>query len=466
LTYRQLLAENRDFRHLWLGQVVAEIGQWLNNISVLALTLELAGAESQGRAVAFYAIARHLPLFLFGPVAGVVADRFNRKHVMIWADVVRALLALGFLFAAAYRALPVIYLVGAMLFAVSAFFNAAKRAALPNLVHGETELLGANALSTSTTAATIAIGSALGGIAAALLGRNAVFCLNAFSFLISAEMIRRIASPTSRLWSEEKGENSSPNALIEKKDDETKNEVSEVRPKRRKININLFVSALKRAFSETLSGWAYVRGNETLTAIFVIAAGWGLGNGAARALYSVFGARLGVDALTNIAEHPADFGISVLFVAMGFGGVVGAPLARKFALSAGHHRRTPLGTLMGRALILDGLALALFSLMPTLWSAAAMLVVREINYAVWWSAQATLIMQRTDDRFSGRVFASYETLTTLTMVGSMLASGAAADAYGIRPVAFIAGLIVALSGALWFFRRWRKQESEKRAAQI
>ena len=94
-----------------------------------------------------------------------------------------------------------------------------------------------------------------------------------------------------------------------------------------------------------------------------------------------------------------------------------------------------------------------------------MLIVREINYAVWWSAQATLIMQRTDDRFSGRVFASYETLTTLMMVGSMLASGMAADAYGIRPVAFIAGLIVAASGALWFLQR-RKGEGEEHTAQI
>ncbi len=94
-----------------------------------------------------------------------------------------------------------------------------------------------------------------------------------------------------------------------------------------------------------------------------------------------------------------------------------------------------------------------------------MLGVREINYAVWWSAQATIIMQCTDDRFSGRVFASYETLTTLTMLGSMFASGAAADRYGIRPVAFVAGLIVAASGALWFLLR-RKHQGEESPAQV
>lgn len=452
MTYRQLLTENADFRRLWLGQVVSEIGQWLNNIAVLALTLELAGAESEGRAVAIYAIARHLPLFLFGPIAGVVADRFDRRRVMIWADFARAILALGFVAAAAVRALPVIYAVGVALFAVSAFFNAAKRASLPNLVSTERELLSANALSASTTAATIAVGSALGGIAATLLGRNAVFCINAASFLISAEMIRRIRARTTRGLSKDEIE-----AQLGRINESAKSQEHAARS-------GFFIfRALNHAFNETRSGWAYVRSNRTLTAVFIIAAGWGLGNGAARALYSIFGARLGVEAATGIAERPADLGISVLFVAMGLGGVLGAPLARRFALGA---RGSHLGSLMGRSMILDGSALALFSLMPTLWSAALMLIVREINYAVWWSAQATIIMQRTDDRFSGRVFASYETLTTLTMLGSMFAAGAAADAYDIRPVAFIAGLIVAASGALWFLLRRRKNEGEEASVKV
>ena len=90
---------------------------------------------------------------------------------------------------------------------------------------------------------------------------------------------------------------------------------------------------------------------------------------------------------------------------------------------------------MGRSLVFDGCGLALFSLMPSLWSAALVLIAREINFAIWWTAQQTIIMSRTDDRYAGRVFASYETLTTLMMVGSMLAAGAAADRFGIKPVA-------------------------------
>jgi MFS family permease len=159
VTYRQLLKGNANFRRLWLGQVVSEIGDWLNNIAVLALAIQAAGAGREGRALALYAIARHLPLFLFGPIAGVVVDRLQRRRVMIAADIARALLALGFLLAGTtFAALPVIYTVGATLFAVSAFFNAAKRATIPTLVRDTDELLAANSLSVSTTAATIAIG--------------------------------------------------------------------------------------------------------------------------------------------------------------------------------------------------------------------------------------------------------------------------------------------------------------------
>jgi MFS family permease len=198
VTYRELLSGNADFRRLWTGQVVSEVGDWLNNIAVLALAIQFAGAGRVGLAVATYAIARHLPLFLFGPVAGVVVDRVSRRRVMIAADVTRAGLALGFMLAHRAGSLALIYVVGASLFSVSAFFNAAKRASIPNLVGGTEELLAANSLSASTTAATIAVGSALGGVIATALGRDTVFVLNALTFLASAEMIRRIRAATGR----------------------------------------------------------------------------------------------------------------------------------------------------------------------------------------------------------------------------------------------------------------------------
>lgn len=450
MTYRQLLSSNADFRRLWTGQVVSEVGDWLNNIAVLALVIQLAGASGVGLAVALYAIARHLPLFLFGPVAGVVVDRVSRRRVMIAADLARAALALGFLLASRLSSLAVIYSVGAALFSVSAFFNAAKRASIPNLVEGTDSLLAANSLSASTTAATIAVGSALGGVIATALGRDTVFVLNALTFVASAELIRRIRRPLSRRQMADGVEQSAEGSRVGEGVG-LELQVPEVTAQR---------SPLNAYFSEFREGLRYVRRDGVLYAVFIAAAGWGLGNGAARALYSIFGARLGEQAAAGwgagvraVAERPTDFGISVLFVAMGVGGVLGAPLARRFNRGGSGD----LGARMGRSLTLDGCGLLLFSFMPNLLGASVVLIAREMNFAIWWTAQQTLVMRRTEDRFAGRVFASFETLTTLTMVGSILVSGEVADRLGIRPVAAGGGSVVILSGLLWFILRRRDE---------
>jgi len=466
VTYRQLLNGNPDFRRLWTGQVISEIGDWLNNISVLALAIELASAGRVGQAIALYAIARHLPLFLFGPIAGVAVDRIDRRRVMIAADVTRAALALGFLLANLFQSLTVIYVVGSSLFAVATFFNAAKRASTPNLVRGTDELLSANSLSASTTAATIAVGSALGGIIATFVGRNVVFVLNALTFLASAEMIRRIRANTRK----QKAEGSEQDAVDHDQWSVTIDELhglkgeSKARNASRQSALTAYgilptaFSLARRSARDFSEGLRYVRNDFTLASIFIVAAGWGLGNGAARALYSIFGARLGEGA--GVAEwiaRPADFGISVLFVAMGLGGVAGAPLARRFNQSTGEG----LAKRMGRSMTLDGVGLAIFSLMPTLLTAALLLVAREMNFAIWWTAQQTIIMKRTSDHYAGRVFASYETLTTLMMVGAMYFAGRASDAYGIQIVAFAGGIVIALSGLLWFVLRRNNAENRE-----
>jgi MFS family permease len=440
VTYRQLLARNADFRRLWLGQVVSEVGDWLNNIAVLALAIELAGTDRQGRAIAIYAVARHLPLFLFGPVAGVVTDRVDRRRLMVAADILRAALALGFLLAPLWGSLTAIYLVGASLFSVSAFFNAAKRATLPNLVGETEELLAANSLSAATTAATIAAGSAVGGLVATFAGRETVFVLNAATFLVSAELIRRITWRQKAESSKQKAEGRGQGRSVKAGSDLTAFRL-----------LPSAFSVLRGGVVDFREGLRYVRTDAVLAAVFVVATGWGLGNGAARALYSIFGARLGELSAAGWLARPKDFGISVLFVAMGLGGVLGAPLARRFN-SAG----TSLGARMGRSLLADGAGLFVFALMPSLWSAALVLVAREVNFAVWWTAQQTIVMRRTDNRFAGRVFATHETLTTLAMVGSIYLAGASADRFGIRPVAAAGGACIALAGLTWFVLRGRR----------
>ena len=93
--YFQLLQKNKPFRNLWFGQVVSELGDWLNSIAIYALILRLSDS---GMAMAGAMMAKLLPIVLISPIAGVVVDRVSRKAVMIVSDLLRFIVVLGFLF--------------------------------------------------------------------------------------------------------------------------------------------------------------------------------------------------------------------------------------------------------------------------------------------------------------------------------------------------------------------------------
>src|SRR6266850_2201759 len=91
-SYLRLLRENCNFRRLWLAQIVSEIGDWFYTLAIYSLLLQLTGHASS---VALALVLQVLPQTFVGPTAGVVNDRIRRKHVMIAADLVRAVIVLS-----------------------------------------------------------------------------------------------------------------------------------------------------------------------------------------------------------------------------------------------------------------------------------------------------------------------------------------------------------------------------------
>src|SRR5690349_22397507 len=88
-----LLRQNTNYRNTWLAQVVSEIGDYFNNVAVFALVMERSGS---GMVVSGVMLSRAIPAVLAGPIAGVLLDRLDRKRIMIVSDLVRAIVALGF----------------------------------------------------------------------------------------------------------------------------------------------------------------------------------------------------------------------------------------------------------------------------------------------------------------------------------------------------------------------------------
>src|SRR6187455_2176270 len=92
--YVAVLRTNRNFRLLYIGQTISQLGDWFNAVAVYALLLDLTGSAT---AVAGMLIVQFLPVAVVGPLAGVVVDRVNRRRLMIAADVIRGCLVLGLL---------------------------------------------------------------------------------------------------------------------------------------------------------------------------------------------------------------------------------------------------------------------------------------------------------------------------------------------------------------------------------
>ena len=186
LTYGELIRGNRNFRNLLAGQFISELGNWFNFIAGLGLVRVVS--EASPLAAGIFFVCRLLPFALVSPFAGTLVDRFSRRRVMIAADLARVLVALSFLLVTSDQDLWIAYLATIFLSTFGAFFDGAKNAATPNLT-GKEGLLAGTALMFSTRFLLMAIGSALGGIAAAAFGYEAAFVINAASFLVSAYTI-------------------------------------------------------------------------------------------------------------------------------------------------------------------------------------------------------------------------------------------------------------------------------------
>ena len=173
---------------LWLSQLVSTFGDTLHYIALVVLVFELTG---QGTAVAILVAAEIVPVLLLGPVAGVIIDRFSRKHVLIGADLFRAVLVLSLVWP---QGTLHAYAVAAGLASGNAFFNPTVQAVIPVLTT-EDQRLAANSVSWSTGRLVQIIASAVAGGLIALIGTDAAFMVNAASFVLSALFIVRLVIP-------------------------------------------------------------------------------------------------------------------------------------------------------------------------------------------------------------------------------------------------------------------------------
>jgi MFS family permease len=405
--YLRLVRGNRNFRRLWLAQIVSEIGDWFYTLSIYTLLLQLTGHASS---VALALVLQVLPQTFVGPTAGVVNDRLRRKHVMIAADLVRFGIVLAMLLV---RSRSMVWLVYPLLLAetiMAAFFEPARSSVIPNIA-ARGEVLIANTLSSATWSVNLLIGASVGGVVAAFFGRDAVFILNALSFLASALLISGMH------FAEPHAESAAP-----------------LRP-RDLVD-----------FSPVLEGIRYIRSHRTLLPTVFAKAGE-LMIGPSWVIFTVLGAHefavhwRGVD-----AARGAMLGMSILLGGRGLGALVGPLISARWAGRS--DRRLRLGILIGY--IVTAIGYGTLGSCRTIWLAGACVMLAHMGGSTVWVFSTTLLQLHTDDRFRGRVFSADLGFSMFTIAAGAYLCGRLLDAgVAARTVATYTGLVMLVPAVLW-----------------
>ena len=401
----QLLRKNRNYRSMWMGQVVSEIGDNFNNIAVFALAMKLTNS---GLVVMGVMLSRAIPAVTVGPLAGVLLDRFDRKKIMIASDLARAVVALGFILALREQQVWLLFTFSALLMIASPFFTAGRSAILPTIANEE-EIHTANSLTQTTQWTNLTIGTFLGATVIGI-GYEWAFVFNALSFVFSAWAIWQLHPPEGKQF--------------------------------RAQHKDLTEAEVVRPWHEYREGLRYMRSVPLVFAIALLAVGWATGGGAAQILFTLFG---------EVVFNRGAAGIGTIWGCAGVGLLVGGALAHWLGrrLSFANYKLT-----IFIGYIIHGGAYVLFSREERYQLALVFILVSRAAIAVNSVLNYSYLLRTVSDQYRGRVFSTIETLTWSMMMLSMMGAGIASTHYSPRAIGVVAGLLSSTTAIFWGWADW------------
>ncbi len=420
MQYIRLIRGNPDFAKLWAAQLVSLLGDWFNTIVISALIVVYTdGADYQGIAISGYLIARLIPPLLMRPLAGVMADRFDRKRLLILSDVLRALAVIGLLFTTqGPEYLPWVYVFTIVQFMISSIFEPARNAIMPSVLYRHQLVIG-NTLSSITWSAMLAVGAICGGIVAELFGTQTALVIDALTFLVSAGIVMTLVVPETPR---------SGTALAER-------------------------SAQDKSRRTFMDGIRYLLKHPQTAAAIFVKSGQSFTN--VDALLIIYGTQvfvLGDQGITSMA---------ILWAAFGLGAILGPLIANQFSDDSAS---------MLRRLIIIGFAAIAFSwllwgLAPSLELLAAAVIMRSMGGSVNWTYSSVIIQQVVPDEYLGRMFSlDFAGFEMIQSIGAV-AVGLLIDAVGtgkMQVIVFGFALLALIPLLIWIWIVKRLDQFEAR----
>jgi len=392
------LAVNGSFSALWTGQLISLLGDRVHQVALAALVY---GTTNSAIAGALTFVAATLPNLLFGPIAGVLVDRWDQKRVLIVSDLLRAgivLLIPAGVSVNVVLAYPLVFL----LTTVSIFFRPARTAVTPRVVR-EDELVTANSVTWLSETLADVIGYPFAGLFVAFLGSalSLAFWLDSVSYVASAMLVVTVVIP----------------------------------PVVRSVGSVAPVPGLAGIRDDLAAGWRFLRGEPVLLANTLQAVAGQMTVGATIALTPLYAkVVLRLDSLSWKAAYAfMETGIGVGNLVGGLViGLLGARIAKGRMVIGGYAAY--------------GLAVAALGLTDNLSLALGLAFAMGVSNMVFIIPTQTLFQERTPGDMIGRVIGFRFSAVFGAMTFAMAASGVLGDAVGVEPVLVVFGVITVAAG--------------------
>jgi MFS family permease len=399
--YRELFRGNADFRNLWYGHVISLFGDWFNLIASASLVASLTGS---GLAVGGLFVVRMLAPFLVSPIAGVAADRYDKRKLLIATDLVRFVVVLGFLLVREPSHVFFLYALTFVQLAMHGIFFPTRNAMLPEIVSPR-ELGAANAVTSATWSVMLATGAAAGGLVSGSFGVYPAFVVDSLTFLLSAFFIARVRSRSPLPAGEAQG-------------------------------------SAGKALTEYVQGLRYLAAHGDVLVIVLNKAALTLFVAGA---YEVVQVALARD--VYVIGEGGGISLGLLYAFIGLGSGLGPILVR--AVTADESR--PMRIAIGLSYAAMGAGLSLLAALPSFGWALVGAVVRAMGGGTIWVFSTQLLLVAVPHEVRGRVFATEYALLTLAMAGSAGLGGLALDRGGFRPEELLRtmALLTLIPGILW-----------------
>ena len=404
--YLELIRTNHAFRRLWSASVISMLGEWFNTIALFLLIFQYTESEFF---LGLLFTMRMLCFAAFQPFGGLLADRLNRKTIMVWTNIIQVGLALGFLFIDGKNHIVWIYILTGAMMIMHGMYVTAERAALPNIVPAE-HLATANALDAASWSTALCLGAMLGGIVVEIWGTDAAFIIDAVTFAFGAYMLRNLSIPQT-------------------------------------IDEDMKGPLVSTALTNIKNGWKRIISEKRLLRIVFAKSSWNIAGGGLAGVFLVV-------AGSDLDGFGMALGFGIFFFARGVGTGIG-PIAARALLT--NEERWPV--MVGLLVMLSGAFYFLvgWTLGMSIFLTIPLVMLAHAASGANWVLSTILTQKWVEDEVRGRVFSMDMLMMSIAFSISSATAGYLLEKqyFTLQNGFLIFSVVMIVSGA--FFSLWRAE---------